>query len=70
MHMAAVGGHLEGIKFLLSHFGDRLHEKSDSSYTLLHWAAQGGHSAVAHYLIEEVKMDLLDRDKVCEWGAW
>ena len=70
MHMAARGGHLEVIKFLVPYYGNRVHEKTEASSSPLHFAAQWGHSEVACYLIDEVKMDPLDRDKVCEWGAW
>ena len=66
MHMAAQGGHLEVIKFLSRKFGARVHEKTtEDSYTVLHWAAQKGHCKVARYLIEDLKMDPQDRDKVC-----
>ena len=66
MHMAAEGGQLEVIKFLSRKFGARVHEKTtEGSYTMLHWAAQMGHCEVARYLIEELKMDPQDRDKVC-----
>ena len=65
MHMAAEGGHIEVIKFLLPLFGERVHEKANASYTMLHWAAHMGHCQVARYLIEEVQMDPQDRDKVC-----
>ena len=66
MHMAAAGGHIEVIKFLLPYFGARVHDKNDCAYTMLHWAAQEGHSQVARYLIAEFQMDPQDRDKVCE----
>ena len=69
MHMAAAGGQLEVIKFLSRKFGARVHEKTmttGGSYTMLHWATQEGHYEVARYLIEELKMDPQDRDKVCE----
>ena len=65
MHMAAQGGHIEVFKFLLPLFGERVHEKTNASYTMLHWAAQNGHCQVACYLIEEVHLDPQDRDKVC-----
>ena len=65
MHVAAQGGHLEVIKFLSRKFGARVHEKDIDGYTVLHWAAQKGHCEVARYLIEELKMDPQDRDKVC-----
>ena len=60
MHFAAVGGHIEMIKTLLPMFGERVHEKTKSSYTMLHWAAQ-----VARYLMDTLNMDPQDRDKVC-----
>ena len=65
MHMAAVGGQLEVIKFLSPMFGARVHEKDSGGYSMLHWAAQEGHCEVARYLIEELKMDPQDRDEVC-----
>ena len=65
MHMAAQGGRLEVIKFLSHMFGARVHEKDNDGYTVLHWGAQQGHCEVARYLIEELKMNPQDRDKVC-----
>ena len=65
MHLAAEGGHIEVIKFLLPLFGARVHEKTNNSYTMLHWAAQCGHCQVARFLIEELHMDPQDKDKVC-----
>ena len=76
MHKAAEGGHLDMIKFLSPLFGTRVREKdsygftvlhcaTEGSYTMLHWAAQEGHCEVARYLIEELKMNPQDRDKVC-----
>ena len=66
MHKAAQGGHIEVIKFLLPLFGERVHEKTNLSYTMLHLAAQCGHCQVARYLIEEVHLDPQDRDEVRE----
>ena len=65
MHKAAEGGQLEVIKFLSPIFGARVQEKDSGGYSMLHWAAQKGHCGVARYLIEELKMDPQDRDKVC-----
>ena len=65
MHKAAEGGHIEIIKYLLPLFGARVHEKTNDSYTMLHLVALYGHCQVARYLIEEVRMDPQDRDKVC-----
>ena len=64
MHKAAEGGHIEVIRFLLPLFGERVHEKTNDSLTMLHFAAQLGHCQVARYLIEEAHMDPQDRDKV------
>ena len=64
MHLAAAGGSLNVIKYLLPLFGERVHEKTNSSYTVLHWAAQCGHCQVACYLITELKLDPQDSDKV------
>ena len=65
MHFAAAGGCIEIIKYLLPMFGERVHEKTNTSYTMLHWAAQGGHCQVARYLITELKLNSQYRDKVC-----
>ena len=65
MHKAAEGGQLEMIKFLSPMFGTRVHEKDNFGFTVLHLAAQRGHCEVARYLIDELKMDPQDRDKVC-----
>ena len=64
MHKAAEGGHIEVIRFLLPLFGERVHEKTNASSTMLHFAAKWGHCQVARYLIEEVHLDPQDRDKV------
>ena len=69
MHKAAAGGSLDVIKYLLPMFGARVHEKDVDSFTMLHLATQNGHCQVAHYLIESLKMDPQDRDKVCGEGV-
>ena len=65
MHLAAEGGSLDVIKYLLPMFGTRVHEKTKACSTMLHWAAHSGHCQVARYLIAELKLDPQDRDKVC-----
>ena len=65
MHLAAEGGHIEVIKFLLPLFGERVHEKTNASCTMLHFAARVGHCQVVRYLIEEVHLDPQDRSQVC-----
>ena len=69
MHGAAKGGHLEVVKFLSQMFGARVHEKDSDGYSILHYAASQGHSQVARYLIEELKVDPKHKAKVCTWGA-
>ena len=69
MHKAAQGGRLGVIKYLAPLFGARVHNKTNTSYTMLHWAAQNGHCQVARYLIESLKMNPQDRDKVCGEGG-
>jgi len=57
MHTAAEGGHLDVIMFLSPMFGARVHKKTRDAYTMLHRAAYEGHYQVAHYLMENLKMD-------------
>ena len=68
MHMAA-DVELEVIKFLSQKFSTKVHDTDSNGFTMLHWAARGGHCKVARYLIEELKMNPKDRTKVCgvEW---
>ena len=65
MHLAAEGGSLDVIKYLLPMFGARVHEKTKACSTMLHLAAQRDHCQVARYLITELKLDPQDRNKVC-----
>ena len=66
MHKAAAGGSLDVIKYLLTLFGARVHEKTNNSSNMLHCTALKGHYQVARYLITELKLDPQERDKVCE----
>ena len=68
MHKAAAGGQLEVIKFLSQKCATRIHETDNNGYSMLHWATLSGHSEVARYLIQELKMDLQDIDKVSYVG--
>ena len=52
------------IKFLSPRFGARVHDKDGNDWTILHWAAGKGHCDVARYVIEDLKLNPLDRDKV------
>ena len=68
MHGAAIGGHLEMVKFLSPLFGARAHEKDSLGLSILHYAAMNGHCQVARYLIEELKIDPMVQVMVC--GCW
>ena len=65
MHMAALGGNLEMLKFLAPLFGTRVYEKDSNWFTILHQAASNGLSQVVRYLIEELKIDPKDKSLVC-----
>ena len=53
LHLAASGGHVEIVKYLIPKFGDRRFDMDNVGNTCLHWAAREGHLAVVKYLIEE-----------------
>ena len=52
------------IKFLTPRFGRKVHDKDGDDGTILHWAANNGHCDVARYVIEDLKLNPQDRDKV------
>ena len=53
LHLAACGGHVDIVKYLIPKFGDRRIDLDNPGNTCLHYAAQEGHLAVVKYLIEE-----------------
>ena len=53
LHLAAYGGHVEIVKYLIPKFGDRRFDLTNAGNTCLHYAAQEGHLAVVKYLVEE-----------------
>ena len=53
LHLAARGGHVEIVKYLIPNFGDRKYNLDNDGNTCLHNAAEEGHLAVVKYLIEE-----------------
>ena len=57
LHLAACGGHVEIVKYLIPKFGDRKFDLNYAGNTCLHWAAQEGHLAVVKYLVEECGFD-------------
>ena len=64
LHLAACGGHVEIVKYLIPKFGDRRFDLTNAGYTCLHLAAQEGHLAVVKYLIEECGFKPNLRNKV------
>ena len=64
MHAAAGGGQLDVIKFLSPRFGARVSDKDENCQTVLHYAAQKNRCDVARYLIQELKLNPQDKDKV------
>ena len=55
LHLAACGGHVEIVKYLIPKFaiGDRRFDLTIAGNTCLHYAAREGHLAVVKYLTEE-----------------
>ncbi len=58
IHCAAMGGHLDVVKFLMNK-NERLTRIDKHWNTALHFAAQYGHLAVVQFLLEEVKREKL-----------
>ena len=52
------------IMFLSPRFGTRVQNKDGKGCTMLHWAAKKGHRDVARYVIEDLKLNPQDKDKV------
>ena len=52
------------MKFLSPRFGAKVHDKDGNDWTMLHYAANKGHCDVARYVIEDLKLNPQDRDKV------
>ena len=55
------------IKFLSPRFGAKVHDKDGTGRTMLHSAAEKGHCDVARYVIEDLKLNPQDRDKVSSY---
>ena len=59
-----IDGKLDMIKFLSPRFGAKVHNKDGDGWTILHLAAVNSHCDVAHYVIEDVKLNPEDRSRV------
>ena len=64
LHLAAVGGHLEIVKYLMPKFGESKFDLDNLAQSCLHKAVREGHPKVVRYLIEEGGFDPSLRDKV------
>ena len=64
LHLAAIGGHLEIVKYLMPKFGDSRFDLDNLAQSCLHKAVTEGHPKVVRYLIEEGGLDPNLRDNV------
>ena len=64
LHLAAIGGHLEIVKYLMPKFGDRRFDLDNLAQSCLHKAVREGHPKVVRYLIEEGGLDPNFKDLV------
>ena len=65
LHLAAQGGHVSTIRYLVPRIESLLHSTDTEGYTILHWAAQKGHTEVVRVVIDDYKLDPTTPDKVC-----
>ena len=64
LHLAAKGGHVKTIIYLANRMESLLHSIDNKGYTVLHWAAQKGHTNVAKLLLEDYNLNPNAHDKV------
>ena len=64
LHLAAIGGHLEIVKYLMPKFGHSRFDMDNLAQNCLHKAVKEGHPKVVRYLIEEGGFDPSLRDRV------
>ena len=64
LHLAATGGHIHVLKYLMPIFGDSKYDFDGSAQNCLHRAAKEGHKEVVNYLIREHGFDPQLRDSV------
>ena len=57
LHLAAQGGHVNTMRYLVPKMNSLLHSTDHEGYTVLHWAAQKGHANVVRLLLEEYNLD-------------
>ena len=64
LHCAAVGDHVDMIKYLAPRMEPMLHSTDDYGYNMVTWAAEGGHVDVVKLVVGDYKLDPATRDKV------
>ena len=69
LHLAAHGGHLEVVKYLMPKFGESKFDMDSLAQNCLHKAVWEGHPKVVQYLIEEEGFDPSLRDKVRRYNS-
>ena len=65
LHLAAQGGHVSTIRYLVPRIETLLHSTDAKGYTVLHWAAEKGHTEVVRVIVDDYKLDPTAHDKVC-----
>ena len=63
--MAAAGGHVSTIQYLVPKMESLLHNTQNLGFTMLHYAAHFGHAEVVRIAIDEYQLDPNARTKVC-----
>ena len=58
LHLAAYGGSLECVEYLMTLFRDRKFEMDENGRTCLHYAVWGGSLKVMRYLVDWCRLDL------------
>ena len=64
LHLAARGGHVSTIRYLVPRIESLLHSTDAEGYYMVHWAAEEGHTEVVRVVIDDYKLDPTARDKV------
>ena len=57
-------GHVNTIHYLAPKMESLLHSTTNLGFTMIHWAAQEGHTEVVRLVLDEYHLDPTTRDKV------